>query len=292
MDKNFFHYADFDQQMISNNISALFPGWMVGDERVVIFCPHDDDGALGAGYAIQAVLANGGQVYLVIFCDGWAGYSTVEEKGTIIEHRRAETLAAYAQLGVPADHIYRFNLPDFSLLAWNGWQLPDGQAGTMARELPILRQLKVTRLLLPNDYREHLDHEAAYQAGVYGGPQVGDPVIVDVGSAPPIRSYAKYAVWGNLSPEDALANGRPTSIRANRAIIAPPELEQTIASIMLQWQSQAQIISGIMTLRQQNRVRNGHALELYQVFDPRPPLDYKPYHDLIAGMDFKFATSD
>jgi hypothetical protein len=155
-----------------------------------------------------------------------------------------------------------------------------------------LRQLKVTRLLLPNEYREHLDHEAAYLAGVYGGPQVGDPVIVDIGSAPPIRSYARYAVWGDLSPEDALANGRLATIRANRAIIAPPELEDAMAGIMLQWKSQEQIIAGIMALRKKNRVQNGLALELYQVFDPRPPLDFGPYHDLIARMGFNLASSD
>jgi len=276
MDKKAFHYADFDRQTVGDDISSLFPGWSANDERVVVFCPHDDDGALGAGYAIQAALANGGDIYLVIFCDGWAGYSMPEEKETIIERRRAETISAYTRLGVPPDHVIRFNYPDFSLLEWNGWQLPDGQPGTMARELPILRQLKVTRLLLPNEYREHLDHEAAYLAGVYGSPQVGDPVIVDIGSAPPIRSYARYAVWGDLSPEDALANGRPAAIRANRAIIAPPELEDAMAGIMLQWKSQEQIIAGIMALRQKNRVRNGLALEVYQVFDPRPPLDFGP----------------
>jgi len=59
MDKKAFHYADFDRQTVSDDISALFPGWAANDERVVFFCPHDDDGALGAGYAIDLIARMG-----------------------------------------------------------------------------------------------------------------------------------------------------------------------------------------------------------------------------------------
>ena len=105
----------------------------------MVFSPHDDDGILGAGYAILAALANGAQVYVAIFCDGWAGYSTPEESATIVEQRRRETVAAYGALGIPEEHIVRFDYPDLSLWSWLGWHLPGCARGTNARVLPWMR---------------------------------------------------------------------------------------------------------------------------------------------------------
>ena len=135
---------------------------------------------------------------------------------------------------------------------------------------------------MPNGYREHIDHEATYRIGAYDGPQAGDPILAEVGLVPPIRSFAQYAVWADLSPEDALVKGRPDGIRANRAIVAPPTVEERITRSVLYWESQQQIIAGIMAARRAHRVRNGRAVELYLAFDPRPALDYTPYHNLIA----------
>jgi hypothetical protein len=277
-----FRYVDFDNRVITPNITTLFPGWVPGDERVMVFCPHDDDGPLGAGYAILAAQANGGEVFIGIFCDGWAGYSTPEEAPTIVARRAAETINAYAHLGIPADHIIRLNYPDFSLWPWLGWHLPGGQTGTMAQTISILRRLRITRLLVPNGYREHIDHEAAYRIGAYDGPQVGDAILAELGLASPIRSFAQYVVWADLSPEDALVKGRPANLRANRAIVAPPAIEDRITRSVLYWESQQQVIAGIMAARRAHRVRDGRAVELYLTFDPRPTLDYTPYHTLIA----------
>jgi hypothetical protein len=281
MDKTTFRYIDFDQGTATQDIGALFPGWQEGDERVMVLCPHDDDGALGAGYAILAALAHKAEVTVGILCDGWAGYSTPADAPGIVQRRAAETLNAYQQMGVPPSQVLRFNYPDFSLLNWRGWKLPGGENGEMTQVLPAMRRLKITRLLLPNPYREHIDHEAAYQIGAYNGPQVGDACLAEIGFAPAIRSYAQYAVWADLSPEDALVQGRPSSIRANRAILAPPQVEDYIAQLVTCWDSQRQVISGVMEARRRNRVRSGRALELYYAFNPRPELNFGPYHDRV-----------
>lgn len=277
-----FRYVDFDRQVITQEIATLFPGWVPGDERVMVFCPHDDDGPLGTGYTILAARANGGEVFVGIFCDGWAGYSTPEAASTIVARRAAETVNAYADLGISADHIIRFNYPDFGLWPWMGWHLPGGREGTMAQTIPTLRRLRITRLLVPNGYREHIDHETTYRIGAYDGPQAGDAILAEIGLAPPIRSFAQYAVWADLSPEDALVKGRPAAIRANRAIVALPAVEDRITRSVLYWESQAQVIARIMAARRAHRVRDGRAVELYLAFDPRPTLDYMPYHNLIA----------
>lgn len=44
-------------------VCLLFPGWEAEDEHVAVISAHDDDGLLGAGYAILAVLANEAEVY-------------------------------------------------------------------------------------------------------------------------------------------------------------------------------------------------------------------------------------
>jgi len=277
-----FTYCNLRDKVSSPSIELLFPDWREGKERVMVLCPHDDDGVLGAGYAILTALANGAEVYVGIFCDGWAGYSTPEEAGTIVERRGEETVAAYGTLGISEDHILRFDYPDFSLWPWLGWHLPGGGQGTTALLLSRMRELKPTRLLVPNGYREHIDHEAAFRAGAYDGPQVGDAILAEYGLAEPIRSYLQYAVWGDFSPEDALVAGAPVELRANRAIVASADVEAQIGLAVEKFASQRQVIADILEARRRNRVREGQALELYLAFDPRPPLDYEPYHRLIA----------
>ncbi len=278
-------YYDLRRRVRSEDISLLFPEWLPGDERVLILAPHDDDGILGAGYALLAAQAAGAEVHVAIFCDGWAGYSRPEEAGTIVERRARETVAAYEAMGLSPERIHRFGYGDFSVWPWLGWKLPGGEEGTISRVLPALRRMKPTRLLVPNGYREHIDHEATFRVGAYDGPQVGDAILAACGFAEPIRSYLQYAVWGDFSPEDALVARAPAAHRANRAIVAPPVIEERISQAVGRFASQGQVIAGIMEARRRNRVRGARALELYLAFDPRPALDYEPYHRLIAEME-------
>ena len=279
-----FVYYDLQLRRKSGRIDLLFPDWRPGDERLAIFCPHDDDGLLGAGYALLAAQANGAQVYICIFCDGRAGYSVPEDRESIVARRRVESAAAYSALDVPKEHIIRFNYPDFSVAGWLGWILPDGQRGTLYQTLPTLRRLGITRLLVPNGYREHIDHEATFRAGAYDGPQVGDAVLVDWGRAAPVRSTAIYAVWGDLTPEDALVGGRATGLRGNRAIAAPLAVEEAIMGALRQFVSQGQIIEGLVAARA-GRHQGERVIEVYLAFDPRPALNYRPYHAAIAAID-------
>jgi len=275
-----FRYYDLRQRTASDDIALLFPGWQPGNERVALFTPHDDDGALGAGYALLAAQASGAEVYVMVFCNGWAGYSTPAEAATIVEVRAQETLEAYTTLGVQEDHILPMGYADFSVLPYIGWHLDSGKLGTVANVVPTLRRLQVTRLLIPNGYREHIDHEAVHRVGAFDGPQVGDAILAEYGRAKPIRSFMQYAVWADLSPEDALVSGEDSRLRANRALVAPSEAEDTVMQALLAWKSQGQVIEGLMGQRAGRR-HGDRWLELYYAFDPRPILDYGPYHKLI-----------
>ncbi len=280
-------FFDLRAKERGDDIRILFPGWAGGDERVAILSPHDDDACLGAGYLIKAIQANHGEVFIIIACDGSAGYSKPEEKETIVATRKKETIAAYAVLGIPEDYIIRYDYPDFSLPANLGWRMPWRIAarGTMEQNLKTLRRHRITRLVVPNGYREHIDHEATYRMGLYDAPQVGDPVLSDWGLAPPIRSLLQYAVWGDFTPEDALVSGSPLTIRANRGIVAPLKIEEQIADSIRKFQSQGQIIEGLIESRQGRFIDHENCLELYLDFDPRPALNYHPYHQWIQTIE-------
>jgi len=275
-----FTYYDLRAKTKSDNIDLIFPEWQPGNERVAIFAPHDDDAALGAGYLLLSALANQGEVYVVIFCDGWAGYSKPEDAATIVETRARETIAAYASLGLDEDHIVRMGYGDFSVLPFIGWHLDSGKLGTIAKVVPTLRRLRITRLLIPNGYREHIDHEAVHRVGAFDGPQVGDAILAEYGLVDPIRSFLQYPVWADLSPEEALVMGEDVRIRANRAVVAAEAVEEAIMEAVRAWKSQGQVIEGLVDARAGRKRADGR-LELYLAFDPRPILDYSPYHRLL-----------
>jgi LmbE family N-acetylglucosaminyl deacetylase len=279
-----FTYFDIEERASSPDISLLFPGWVPGDERLVILAPHDDDAALGAGYALQAAQVNGGEVYVLILCDGSAGYSRPDQRDTIVATRRAEALAAYRALGLDEQHVRHCGYPDFSLAAYLGWKLPGGVAGAMQQVLPALRELRPTRLLASNGYMEHTDHEATARIACFDGPQIGDPVLADYGSAEPVRSMLQYAVWGDLSPEDALVHGRSVSLRGNRAILAPDAAEEQVMRAVTCFGSQAQIIQDLVAHRASRRHAPGW-LEVYLTLEPRAALDYDPYHAAVRQIE-------
>ncbi len=273
-------YYDLRAGTRSRDISLLFPSWQPGDERVAILSPHDDDAALGAGYLALAAQEAGGEVWVLICCDGSAGYSHPDEKETIVATRRQETRAAYELLGIPSERVVRYEFPDYNLLSRVGREVPGGGEGTLGQNLRAMRRIGVTRLLVPNGYREHIDHTAAHLIGAFDGPQVGDPVLADWGRAAPVRGTMVYSVWSDFSPEDALVAGASSRLRANRALVAPPEMEERIAASLRAFRSQAQIIEGLLVARR-GRFFEGGVMELYQAFDPRPSLDYAPYHARI-----------
>ena len=278
-----FRYYDLRQRAKSADIDLIFPDWQPGDERVAVLSPHDDDAAIGASYLMLAALANGGDVFVMIFCDGWAGYSTPEEAATIVQTRARETVEAYGHLGIDADRVLRMGYADFSLWPYIGWHLDSGKLGTTANVVPALRRLGITRMLIPNGYREHIDHEAAHRIGAFDGPQVGDAILAEFGVAPPVRSFLQYAVWADLSPEDALVTGQDVRIRANRGVVAADAVEETVMAALRAWKSQGQVIEGLVDARG-GRKRHDGWLELYLAFDPRPILDYSPYHRMLDDL--------
>lgn len=281
--RSYFRYYDLNRRIKCENIDILFPSWGK-EETLAIFSPHDDDAILGAGYAMLASLSANAEVYVFIFCDGCGGYSLPKQKDSIVRIREEESTKAYAQLGIDEDHIFRLGYHDYSVTPYLGWKLPSGVEGTLMDTLPRLREINATRLLIPNGYREHIDHTAVSQVGVYDGPQVGDPVLADLGEANPIKSYVEYAVWGDFSPWDSLMNARKTVLRGNRVIAAGDNIEEKIRNSIRQFKSQKDIIRDLIAYRDARRFQNNY-IEIYLDLDPRPTLDYKPYKNYLKQIE-------
>lgn len=271
-----FTYCDVNSGAVTQDINLLFPGFGK-DEVLAVMSPHDDDAIIGAGYAMLAAQQAGADVYVVIFCRGDAGYSTVEEKETIEAVRCRETYDCYARLGIPADHILRMNFPDFSAIGNWGWEKANGEPGDMPTILRFLREKKVTRVMTPNHYHEHIDHVATYLMASYDVPQAGDMALVDYGTPHPVRSTLQYSVWADFDPEDALVSGRPAALRANRILVADEAVEQKIDDAIGAYVSQEQIIRNLVASRVERRSPTGKFVEPYIAYDCRPKIDLNPY---------------
>ena len=275
-----FVYYDLDKGIRSTDISLIFDDWSGEDERIAVLSPHDDDALLGAGYLLLAAMSEGCEPYVLIFCDGRGGYSSIDEKDKIVSIRRAESTNAYERLGIKRENIIRFDYPDFSLKPNIGWILPDGREGTTVRTIKTLREIKPTRLLIPNEYREHMDHEALSYIGSYDGPQVGDAILVDVARPFRIKGFLKYSVWGDFSPEDALMSGRDPALRGNVAVKAERKIEEKIIQALKEFKSQEKIIDQLVKKRSE-RIVNGRYIEVYLKFNPRPSIKYDEYKKKI-----------
>lgn len=278
-----FTYCNTDTRLVSDQIGTLFPDFG-RDEVLAVMSPHDDDAILGAGYAMLAARQAGAEVYVVIFCRGDAGYSTVEEKDTIEVVRKKETVDCYARLGIPEDHILRMDFPDFSAIGNWGWEKADGRPGDMPRILRFLRDRKVTRVMIPNHYHEHIDHLATYLMASYDVPQAGDAALVDWGTPHPVRSTLQYSVWADFDPEDALVSGRPAGLRANRILVVDEAVEEEIDRAITAYVSQEKIIEGLVATRKERLTARGTYVEPYIAFDCRPKINLKPYISWVEEM--------
>lgn len=265
----------------SEDISLLFPEWEAGKEKLAIFSPHDDDALIGAAYAVKAVQENQGEVYVFIFCNGNAGYSTIEQKDTIVKIRKEETIQAYSELGIPEKNILCFDWDDFDAIRYLGRETGNSDQGSFQKVVTTLRRIGITRILVSNHYREHMDHTAVHLIGAYHAPQAGDPIVVDWGSPVQVKSVAEYSVWADFSPLDALYEKRP--VRANRILLVDDAWEKKVRQAVKQYRSQGQIIADLIASRENRRLENGMYMELYILFDPRPKLDYAPYKQYLKN---------
>ena len=276
------NFFSIQKHMVSGDISLLFPDWKE-DEVPVIFSPHDDDAVLGCGYLIQYFTSHQIPVHLAIFCQGDAGYSTVDEKASIVSRRKQETIECYQKLGIPKENIYYLDVPDFSMQAFSTRYDSEDKKGIFEELVAYLRKIRATRVIIPNSYMEHSDHEAVYRCGIYDAVQASDPILAELGTPIDLRSILIYAVWADFSPLNAMLCGRDDKIRADAGICMPDNVEHSVIEAICCYQSQASIIEQLIQQRQARKNNFGWA-ELYQQLQFRPSLQYENYRNCIESL--------
>jgi LmbE family N-acetylglucosaminyl deacetylase len=267
---------DFAALKRNRRLSLAFPGWEKG-ERVAFYSPHDDDALLGAGYLILATERAGGIPFVFVFCRGDAGYSTPDQKKGIVDKRKKEATRAYGLLGVRAENIHFFDIPDFSLPSRLDRRPPGGE-GIFDKTISGLRRKRISRVVFSSGHFEHWDHSGVFCVGVYISPQAQDPILADLGKPQRIKTYLAYSVWGDFEP----ARGKG-EISADLGILAEEKDENLIIKAIQEFSSQSRIIKDIVARRMARKAESGY-LELYKSYELRRPIDYSPYIRLLSKM--------
>lgn len=269
-------FVDFRQELWTKSLELFFPGWQKG-EKVAFLSPHDDDVLLGAAYLLLATREAGGVPLILIYCQGDAGYSHVEEKETIVLTRRKETVEAYGKLGVREEEIFYFNIPDFSLAPYINRRLQDKE-GLFEEQLKLFRQHQVSRVIFSSGFYEHWDHTAVFYMGVYTSPQAGDPILADLGPPWAPKSYYAYSVWGDFEPEPGADQ---EELRADKGILVEEDQEALVREAIQAFASQKEIFQSIVAYREKRKSEFGY-LELYKTITIRKQIDYSRYFQHLA----------
>ena len=217
-----------------------------GKETWLFVSPHDDDLAVGAGLWLQAAVRAGVNVQVLVVTDGRMGYCSMDQKDRIVEIRKAEAIASFQILGIPASHLHFLNFPDGGLYASQGRRLAAtgenaiaGYTGLQNAFTHHLRHVRPARVLVPTPTDLHPDHQITHNelmiclfhsAGDIW-PELGRP-LTEVPAVYELAIYCDFASPPNLE------------LRTSQ-----PIFETKLKSIAA-YKSQAQIASLVESQRQ------------------------------------------
>ena len=115
--------------------------------KVLVFCAHADDEVIGIGGTLRKLANDGATIRLVMFSEGAEGYTTLEQKPTIVKTRSEETSRVCEILGIKE----YFNLGQLD------WNLRVDNAG-YHEVVHHIRQFKPDMVITHSraDYNDHI----------------------------------------------------------------------------------------------------------------------------------------
>ena len=148
---------------------------------LIVVAPHPDDESLGCGGLIAAATADGIAVRVVVVSDGAGSHpnSMSYPPVRLRRLRESETLAAAAELGVPADAVAFLGLPD----RYVSTEGPEA-AAAVASIVRIAQACDADLMTVTWQHDPHHDHQAAFTLARAACHQL-----------PAIRLCA-YPIWG------------------------------------------------------------------------------------------------
>ncbi|MGL4593243.1 MAG: PIG-L deacetylase family protein [Thermoguttaceae bacterium] len=205
MTKIEFDRRTFSGTQTSADPAAIWPDWKGENEHWLFVAPHDDDIVAGAGLTLISAIENQIPVSAAIVSNGRMGYCSLDQKYSIAEVRKKETQKSFEFLGVPKTRLYQFSYGDGSLAQDAGRRFAkssddpnaiEGGTGIQNSLTWVLRQVRPTRVFLPNRLDMHPDHQTTHHEllisifHAHGGiwPELG-PAIESI---PALYEYATY----------------------------------------------------------------------------------------------------
>ncbi len=199
-----YHRRVKGEVLSASNASEIFQNWRGNRERWLFVSAHDDDAVMGAGLTMLAARAEEIEVHAIVTSDGSMGYCEMDQRDTIADIRKRESVASYGGLGVPPERIHFLGFPDGNLEAWAGRRMArNGDVGAFAgytglqnSYTRILRQVIPTRVFVPTITDLHPDHQVSnremmislFHAQGEIWPELGRPIA----EAPEAYEYATY----------------------------------------------------------------------------------------------------
>ena len=177
-----------------------------GRETWLFVSPHDDDLVIGAGLWMQAAVAAGIDVRVLVVTDGRMGYCTLEQRDTITEIRKSETYESFEALGIGRERIAWVGYPDGGLHILQGRRKArvddevkpiEGYVGLSNAFVYHLRKARPARVFVPTIADFHPDHQIVnnemmiclFHAAGAIWPELGKPLA----EVPKVYELAIYA---------------------------------------------------------------------------------------------------
>ena len=147
---------------------------------VLILAPHADDECFGCGGLIAQCCERGQNIHVLVLTDGAASHprSASYPPSRLVALRQAETIAAMATLGLPAERVAFLGLPD-GRAPRGGPPFKDATR----RIVDMAHRLSVATICTTWVHDPHRDHVAAYRLGASAAKAVGARLL-------------SYPVWG------------------------------------------------------------------------------------------------
>jgi LmbE family N-acetylglucosaminyl deacetylase len=177
-------------------------------ETWLFVSPHDDDLVIGAGLWMQAALAAGIDVQVLVVTDGRMGYCTMEQRDSIADIRKRETYESFQILGIGKERIAWVGYPDGGLYTLQGRRIRvaedlvpaiEGYVGLSNAFTYHLRRTKATRVFVPTFADLHPDHQivnnemmiSIFHAAGAIWPELGAP-LADVSKVYELAIYCDF----------------------------------------------------------------------------------------------------
>ena len=135
--------------------------------RVLVFCAHADDEVIGVGGTLRKLADAGATTRLVMFSEGAEGYTTADEKPSIVQKRRKETSRVCEVLGIQ----------EYVNLGKLDWDLAVDNAG-YRHVIHHIRQFRPD-VVFTHSRADYKDHMAVHDAATEGWFHAAIPCAMD-----------------------------------------------------------------------------------------------------------------